>query len=67
MEFVEKERSSGGHANRAGVGDIEGEGDEPRVTGGELKRSVSSAIFFFFRKVLGREMMDKQALMTEQF
>ena len=34
-EAVENERSSGGQAERAGVGETEGEGDESRVKGGE--------------------------------
>jgi hypothetical protein len=35
VDIVEKHRSNGGHARRAGVGDTEGEGEEPRVSGGE--------------------------------
>ncbi len=30
-DAVEKERSSSGHANSAGVGDMEGDGDESRM------------------------------------
>ena len=35
MEDVEKQRSSGGQASSAGVGEIDGDGEEPRVKGGE--------------------------------
>ena len=37
-EAVEKERSSSGHAERAGAGEIEGEGEESLVEGGEIER-----------------------------
>lgn len=35
VEEVEKQRSSGGQARSAGVGEIEGDGEEPRVKGGD--------------------------------
>ncbi len=35
VEEVEKERSRGGQARSAGVGEIDGDGEEPRVTGEE--------------------------------
>jgi hypothetical protein len=35
VELVEKQRSRDGHAKSAGVGEMEGEGEEPRVRGGE--------------------------------
>lgn len=35
-EVAEKDRSSLGHADRAGVGEIEGDGEESLVKGGEL-------------------------------
>ena len=35
VDEVEKHRSSGGHARRAGVGDTDGEGEASRVRGGE--------------------------------
>lgn len=34
-EAADTDRSSGGQAERAGVGEIDGEGEEFRVTGGE--------------------------------
>ena len=37
-EAVENERSSSGHAERAGTGDIEGDGEESLVKGGEAER-----------------------------
>ena len=35
VELVEKHRPNGGQAKRAGVGEIEGDGEEPRVNGGD--------------------------------
>lgn len=37
-EAVENERSSSGHAERAGTGEMEGDGDESLVKGGEAER-----------------------------
>ena len=34
-ELAEKDRLSGGHADIAGVGDVDGDGDESLVRGGE--------------------------------
>lgn len=36
-EVAEKDRSSLGHADRAGVGEIEGDGDESLVRGGDME------------------------------
>ena len=35
VELAEKHRPSGGQARRAGVGEVEGDGEEPRVNGGD--------------------------------
>lgn len=35
VEEVEKQRPRGGQAKSAGVGDTDGDGEEPRVKGGE--------------------------------
>jgi len=35
VEEVEKQRSRGGQARSAGVGETDGDGEEPRVKGGE--------------------------------
>lgn len=45
-EAVEKDRSSFGHADRPGVGDGEGEGDESSVVVGDAER-------VFFRAMKG--------------
>jgi len=43
VEEVEKQRFNGGQARSAGVGEIDGDGEEPRVRGGE-GMSASSLI-----------------------
>lgn len=40
-EVAEKERLNGGQANIAGVGDVEGDGEESLVKGGEPEASLS--------------------------
>lgn len=42
-EVAEKDRLKGGQANNAGVGEIDGEGEESRVKGGELETSLPIA------------------------
>ena len=39
--MAENDRPSGGQAERAGVGDIEGEGEESLVNGGEVEALLS--------------------------
>lgn len=43
-EVAETDRSKGGHAERAGVGEMDGEGDESLVIGGEADKLRSSAV-----------------------
>ena len=40
-EVAENDRQSGGQANRAGVGESEGDGEESLVKGGELDALLS--------------------------
>jgi len=40
-DAVENERSSAGHAKSAGVGDVDGDGEEVRMYGGVGSASVS--------------------------
>ena len=42
-DAVEKDRSNSGHAERAGVGEIDGDGDESRVVVGEVDMFRSGA------------------------
>lgn len=42
-EVAENERLSGGQAKIAGVGEVDGDGDEPRVKGGEFESLLSVA------------------------
>lgn len=43
-EAADTDRSSGGHAESAGVGEMDGEGEESLVSGGELEILRSSAM-----------------------
>lgn len=43
-EAADTDRSRGGHAESAGVGEMEGEGEESLVIGGEADTLLSSAI-----------------------
>ncbi len=43
-EVAETDRSKGGQAERAGVGEMDGEGDESLVIGGEADKLRSSAV-----------------------
>ena len=57
-EVVEKHRSNGGHADKAGVGEIEGEGEESLVKGGEGEGDVVCRIVGVeFCAILGKVTM----------
>ena len=43
-DAAENDRLNGGHASKAGVGEMDGEGDESLVIGGELEASLSVAV-----------------------
>ena len=54
-EAAENERSRGGHGDKAGIGEMEGEGDESRVVAGEVGALWSAAAIGFGAMFVGAE------------